>query len=106
MAGSLADTALLYNLMAGQHPSSPVSFNQPAICLTDELFADISGNIFIKIMIKSMDILGTRVGVDWTWAAQSDQEVFANFKKTVDELEKLGCEIVDISIPELSYGKF
>jgi len=89
MAGSLADTALLYNLMAGQHPSSPVSFNQPAICLTDELFADISG---------------TRVGVDWTWAAQSDQEVFANFKKTVDELEKLGCEIVDISIPELSYA--
>ena len=44
--------------------------------------------------------------MDWTWAAQSDHEVFANFKKTVDELEKLGCEIVDISIPELSYGKF
>ena len=47
MAGSLTDAALLYNLMAGQHPSSPVSFNQPAICLTDELFADISGSILV-----------------------------------------------------------
>ena len=49
--------------------------------------------------------LGIRVGVDWTWAGQSDPEVFQNFKKTVEKLETLGCEIFDISIPELSYGK-
>ena len=86
MAASTLDLAILYKIISGPDPEWPLGLNQN------------------KVLIPNFTSLPTKVkvGVDWTWAKQSDQAVFDNFKKSLDSLPDM-YEVVDITIPGSDY---
>ena len=90
MAGSAADAALTYALIAGPDPKDPTSLHQPLPSL--EGWDD-------------KNLKGLKIGVYWPWFRHADAETVAACEAMLKEYEKMGCEIVEITIPDLEANR-
>jgi Asp-tRNA(Asn)/Glu-tRNA(Gln) amidotransferase A subunit family amidase len=88
ISSSAYDLALSYILAAGPLESDPNSILQPPVSI--ENFNNI----------KSLK--GVRLGVFWEYFNDGPREVVATCKAHLDQMVKLGAEIVEIIIPNLS----
>ena len=94
MARSAADCAAILESIAGYHPSDPTCVDRPADDLPqwDQLPEDLEG---------------VRIGVDRAnhYSAPNIADgAIAVFEEAVRELEGLGAEVVDVSIPHFAEG--
>ncbi len=90
LAWSATDAALTYAAIAGPDPKDPMSLHQPLPS------------------IKSWDNLklkGLKIGVYRPWFRHADVEVVAACESMLKEYEKMGCEIVEITIPDLEANR-
>lgn len=90
MAGSVADTALAYALIAGPDPQDPTSLHQPSPSLKGW---------------DNLNFKGLKFGVYWDWFRHADAEIVAACESILKEYEKMGCEIVEITIPNLEANR-
>lgn len=90
LAGSVADAALAYALIAGPDPKDPLSLNQPSPSLKGW---------------DDLNLKGLKLGVYWDWFRHADAEVVAACEAMLKEYEKMGCEIVEIVIPNLEANR-
>jgi Asp-tRNA(Asn)/Glu-tRNA(Gln) amidotransferase A subunit family amidase len=90
LAGSAADAALTYALIAGPDPNDPISLHQPLPSLKGW------DNLHLK---------GLKLGVYWDWFRHADSEVVAACEAILKEYEKMGCEIVETVIPDLEANR-
>ncbi|MDO8625851.1 MAG: Asp-tRNA(Asn)/Glu-tRNA(Gln) amidotransferase subunit GatA [Candidatus Magasanikbacteria bacterium] len=88
---SVADTALVMQTMAGSDPKDATSVTAPVPEYSQEL---------------TKPIAGLRVGVPQEYFAASgmDKEVADLTKAKISALEKLGCKIVEVSLPYTKYA--
>jgi len=89
LAGSATDAALTYALIAGPDPKDPTSLLQPDPTLTG----------------WNSDLKGMKIGVYWPWFRHADAETVAACEAMLKEYEKMGCEIVEITIPDLEANR-
>lgn len=87
---SAVDTALTYALIAGPDLKDPASLHQPLPSLKgwDEL-----------------NLKGLKLGVYWDWFRHAGAEIVAACEAMLKEYEKMGCEIVEIVIPNLEANR-
>ncbi|MBI3150796.1 MAG: amidase [Chloroflexi bacterium] len=90
LAGSATDAALTYAVIAGPDPKDPMSLHQP--------LPSIKGWDNLKLK-------GLKIGVYWPWFRHADAEVVAACETMLKEYEKMGCEIVEITIPDLEANR-
>jgi Asp-tRNA(Asn)/Glu-tRNA(Gln) amidotransferase A subunit family amidase len=90
MTGSATDAALTYALIAGPDPKDPMSLHQslPSLKGWDDL-----------------NLKGLKLGVYWDWFRHADAEVVAACEVMVKEYEQMGCEIVEVAIPNLEANR-
>src|SRR5207248_566599 len=82
---SVRDSAMLMNAIAGHDPRDSTSARQPV--------PDYSANL-------EKEIRGLRLGVPREYSgAGVDLEVKNSFEAALQQLQKLGAEIVDVSLP-------
>jgi len=89
--GTVADTALLYSVVAGHDARDSTSVPQPVAPY------DLS---------RGPDALrGLRVGVPAEYFAEGlEPEVAASVRATIDRVARAGAEIVELSMPHTRYG--
>jgi len=90
MAGSAADAALTYALIAGPDPKDPTSLHQPLPSLEGW---------------DNKNLKGLKLGIYWPWFRHADAETVAACEAMLKEYEKMGCEIVEIAIPDLEANR-
>ncbi|MBK8780401.1 MAG: amidase [Anaerolineales bacterium] len=90
LAGSAADAALTYALIAGPDPKDPTSLHQPLPSLEGW---------------DNKNLKGLKIGVYWPWFRHADAETVAACEAMLKEYEKMGCEIVEITIPDLEANR-
>lgn len=90
LAGSAADAALTYALIAGPDPKDPTSLHQPLPSLKGW---------------DNTNLKGLKLGVYWSWFRHADAEVVAACEAMLKEYEKMGCKIVEIVIPDLEANR-
>lgn len=90
LAGSAADAALVYALIAGPDPQDPASLHQPLPSLKDW---------------DDLNLKGLKLGVYRDWFRHADTEVVAACEAMLEQYEKMGCEIVEIVIPNLEANR-
>ena len=90
LAGSATDAALAYALIAGSDPNDPFSMHQPTPSLKGW------DNIKLK---------GVKLGVYWQWLRHADPEVVAACEAMLKQFESMGCEIHEITIPNLEANR-
>lgn len=90
LAGSAADAALTYALIAGPDPKDPTSLHQPLPSLKGW---------------DNTNLKGLKLGVYWPWFRHADAEVVAACEAMLKEYEKMGCKIVEIVIPDLEANR-
>lgn len=90
LAWSAADLALTYALIAGPDPKDPISLHQPLPSLKGW---------------DNLNLKGLKLGVYWDWFRHADAEVVAACEAMLREYEKMGCEIVEIVIPDLEANR-
>ena len=90
LAGSAADAALTYALIAGPDPKDTTSLHQPLPSLKGW---------------DNTNLKGLKLGVYWPWFRHADTEVVAACEAMLKEYEKMGCEIVEIVIPNLEANR-
>ncbi len=90
MAGSATDAALTYALIAGPDPKDPTSLHQPLPSLEGW---------------DNKNLTGLKIGVYWPWFRHADAETVAACEAMLKEYEKMGCEIVEITIPDLEANR-
>jgi Asp-tRNA(Asn)/Glu-tRNA(Gln) amidotransferase A subunit family amidase len=90
IAGSAADAALTYALIAGPDPKDPTSLHQPLPSLDGW---------------DDKNLKGLKIGVYWPWFRHADAETVAACEAMLKEYEKMGCEIVEITIPDLEANR-
>ena len=90
LAGSAADTALTYALIAGPDPNDPISLHQPLPTLKGW---------------DNLNLKGLKLGVYWDWFRHADLKVVAACEAMLKEYEKMGCEILEIVIPNLEANR-
>ncbi|MFN8381422.1 MAG: amidase [Anaerolineales bacterium] len=90
IAGSAADAALTYALIAGPDPKDPTSLHQPLPSLEGW---------------DNKNLNGLKIGVYWPWFHHADAETVAACEAMLKEYEKMGCEIVEITIPDLEANR-
>jgi len=84
---TVADTALLMNVLAGHDPGDPYSVEHPA----EDFAADLDRGVE-----------GLRLGVSEQWFGDSlDADVTAAFDVAVRDLERLGAVIVPVRFPHV-----
>lgn len=89
-ARTVEDAALMLRAIAGQDPRDSTSAPVDVPSFTDSLREDLKG---VKIGVaKEYSIDGMEAGVD------------ATVKAAIKQLEALGAELVDISLPHTRYG--
>eukprot|EP00551_Chaetoceros_affinis_P011048 CAMPEP_0203665404 /NCGR_PEP_ID=MMETSP0090-20130426/2614_1 /ASSEMBLY_ACC=CAM_ASM_001088 /TAXON_ID=426623 /ORGANISM="Chaetoceros affinis, Strain CCMP159" /LENGTH=630 /DNA_ID=CAMNT_0050528935 /DNA_START=1 /DNA_END=1893 /DNA_ORIENTATION=+ len=100
LAATIEDVALTHLLLGQVDPKAHYTqmigeeyFPPPVL---SSLF-DSSG----KYVIREMPLEGTRIGVFWDHFRHTDDEIYEESLKALKYLEKLGAQIVDISIPHL-----
>ncbi len=90
LAANATDAALTYALIAGPDPKDLMSLNQPLPSLKGW---------------DDMDLKGLKIGVYWQWFRHADAETVAACEAMLKEYEKMGCEIVEIVIPNLEANR-
>lgn len=90
LAGSAADAALTYALIAGPDPKDPTSLHQPLPSLKGW---------------DNTNLKGLKLGVYWPWFQHADAEVVAACEAMLKEYEKMGCKIVEIVLPDLEANR-
>jgi len=90
LAGSATDAALTYALIAGPDPKDPTSLHQPLPSLDGW---------------DNKNLKGLKIGVYWPWFRHADAETVAACEAMLKEYEKIGCEIVEITIPDLEANR-
>lgn len=86
LAGSAADAALGYALMAGADPRDTNTLSQPAPHLKD---------------FDNPSLAGLRIGLYRPWFEDARSEVVDGCRKLVDGLVERGAQIVELEVPEL-----
>jgi aspartyl-tRNA(Asn)/glutamyl-tRNA(Gln) amidotransferase subunit A len=89
IARSARDAARLLGVIAGHDPGDATSATQPV----DDYEAECG-----------KDITGLRVGVVRSAIAGCDAEVRAAMTRTLEQLGKLGCELVDVELPNAEHA--
>lgn len=90
LAKTVEDAAIILSSIAGHDPMDSTSVNLPAADYTSALSADIKG---------------LRVGIPKEYFISGmDPEVEKSIRKAIAELETLGAEIVEISLPHSRYA--
>lgn len=90
IAKTVEDAAVILSSIAGHDPLDSTSANVPAADYAEEL---------------SEDIKGLRVGIPKEYFVSGmDPEVSESVRDAVSELENLGAEIVEISLPHTRYA--
>lgn len=90
LAKTVEDAAIILSSIAGHDPMDSTSVNLPTTDYTDAL---------------STDIKGLRVGIPKEYFISGmDPEVEKSVRKAIDELQTLGAEIVEISLPHSRYA--
>lgn len=90
IAASATDAALTYALIAGPDPKDPMSLHQPLPSLEGW---------------EDLNLKGLKIGVYWQWFRHADAETVAACEAMLKEYEKMGCEIVEIVIPNLEANR-
>jgi Asp-tRNA(Asn)/Glu-tRNA(Gln) amidotransferase A subunit family amidase len=90
LAASATDAALAYAVMAGPDLKDPNSLIQPDPTLKD----------WDKLKMK-----GLRLGVFRPWFQHATEEVVSTCDAMLNEFQKMGAIIQDISIPDLEAGR-
>lgn len=90
LAWSAADAALTYALIAGPDPKDPASLHQPLPSLKGW---------------DDLNFKGLKLGVYWDWFRHADAEIVAACEAMLKEYEKMGCELVEIVIPDLEANR-
>lgn len=89
-ARTVTDAATLLEVIAGHDPFDATSIPEPAPDLLGGLDAGIAG---------------LRVGVVRELRSEADDEgISARVQESIQRLEKLGAEVVEISVPHVTYG--
>eukprot|EP01112_Ceratiomyxa_fruticulosa_P008221 TRINITY_DN2123_c0_g1_i2.p1 TRINITY_DN2123_c0_g1~~TRINITY_DN2123_c0_g1_i2.p1 ORF type:complete len:613 (-),score=116.61 TRINITY_DN2123_c0_g1_i2:155-1993(-) len=92
IGATVKDVAIGYSVMAGTDPSDPGTFSQPPVVLPD------LDNV--KLSLK-----GLRVGVYTPWFNHASKEVVDSCRLMLNQMEDLGAEIKEISIPNLEIAR-
>ncbi len=91
MAKRVDDIAHIMEVMAGHDPKDGTSIHDDVPIYSKQLDKDIKG-MKIGIPKEYLEMEGL------------DPEVEAIFKKNIEQLESLGCELVDVSLPHTKYA--
>ena len=86
LGASVEDVALVYAVIAGPDLAEPLTLQQPPVTLQGW---------------DTPDMQGLRIGVYPEWFRHAAQELVEANEKMVAEFQKLGAELVEISIAEL-----
>lgn len=87
---TVEDVALLLNAISGHDPHDSTSSRQG--------YEDYAGRL-------GRDISGTRIGVSPSWFASGlDPEIAESVRTSLQKLESLGCDIVEIDLPHSEYA--
>lgn len=90
IAVSASDAALTYALIAGPDPKDPISLHQPLPSLKGW------DNLTLK---------GLKLGVYWQWFRHAEAEVVSACEAMLKEYEKMGCDIMEVVIPNLEANR-
>lgn len=90
LAGSATDAAFTYALIAGPDPKDPISLHQPLPSLKGW---------------DDLNLKGLKLGVYRDWFRHADAEIVAACEAMLEEYEKMGCQIVEIVIPNLEANR-
>ena len=90
LAGSASDAALTYALIAGSDPADPFSMHQPSPSLKGW---------------DNLKLKGLKLGVYWQWFRHADAEVVTACEAMLKQYESMGCEIHEITIPNLEANR-
>lgn len=88
LAGTVADAALMFSIMAGPDPKEPPTWGQPELKLDGALKGEVKG---------------LRLGICPDFFDQADEEVQAVIRKAIDKLKDKGAEVVELKIDALEY---
>ncbi|MRX73951.1 Asp-tRNA(Asn)/Glu-tRNA(Gln) amidotransferase subunit GatA [Bacillus lacus] len=91
MARSVADLALMLNVMTGYDPKSPETLCVPVPDYTENLHRGIRGR---------------KIGIPAFYLKGLDDEVHRLFSQAVRKLEELGAHVTEVSIPEIELAAF
>ncbi len=90
LAGTTADAAMVLQAIAGHDASDSTSASRAA------------DNYLVEI---GRDVKGLRLGIPKEWFGSGlDQTVDSSVRAAVSRLEKLGCSIVEVSLPNTEYA--
>jgi aspartyl-tRNA(Asn)/glutamyl-tRNA(Gln) amidotransferase subunit A len=90
LAKTVRDAAMIMNAMAGHDPQDSTSLPDPVPDYTKDL---------------GRDLKGIRLGVPKEYRVEGiDKQVSAAVNAAIKQLESLGAEIVDVSLPHTDYG--
>ena len=90
IAGSATDAALTYALIAGSDPADPFTMHQPDPSLKGW---------------NNLNLKGVKIGVYWEWFRHADSEVVAACENMLSLYESMGCEIREVTIPNLEANR-
>jgi Asp-tRNA(Asn)/Glu-tRNA(Gln) amidotransferase A subunit family amidase len=90
LAGSVADAAILYAVMAGPDPRDPNTLGQPTLTLEG---------------FDKTDLKGLTLGVYWPWFEHAAPEVVATCKQMLAGLQSRGAQVREVTIPELDAAR-
>ncbi|HRK90229.1 MAG TPA: amidase, partial [Anaerolineales bacterium] len=90
IAASATDAALTYALIAGPDPKDEISLHQPLPSLASW---------------DDLNLKGLKIGVYWQWFRHADADTVAACEAMLKEYENMGCEIVEIVIPNLEANR-
>lgn len=88
MTRSVTDAAMMLEAIAGEDANDPTSLSEP-----------------VPDMLKDIDkgVVGLRIGIDRDYALNGvDRGLAGAIQEAVDLLERLGAEIVEVEVPDLT----
>ena len=90
MANTMVDCSKLYSIMAGPDftDESQITWYQPKVEVP-------------KTVATKSPFNGLKVGVDFGWIKEADDDVQKVFLKKIEEIEKAGAEIVSVQVPDV-----
>ena len=90
MANTMVDCSKLYSIMAGPDftDESKITWYQPKVEVP-------------KTVSTKSPFTGLKVGVDFGWIKEADDDVQEAFHKKIEEIEKAGAEIVSVQVPDI-----
>ncbi|MDD2920910.1 MAG: amidase [Anaerolineales bacterium] len=90
LAASATDAALAYALIAGPDTKDKISLHQPLPTLQGW---------------DNLNLKGLKLGVYKEWFAHAEKEVVAACEAMLKQFESMGCEIVEVVIPNLEANR-